>query len=279
MHRSIFLIVLSPAVALSSWVGAADLRPPSRQEAWKPGDSWTVRTWNSRIRLSSKPGSDDVLGKGSPIDIEFKVRRLLSTREFQPPYPQRNIRQVYGDRILPPEGHMCFEVEVNYPSTSPEYQQKLCLYFRQDTRNLIRIQDASGKKGEEPARTGAIEFSPDPNGPVIVNDSALIGFTNIFDFPDFTKDPNFSCEEHIGPTKTVVGQTVTSRVVKEQDGAEREEYEVTMTATAGSHERKTIQKWRSGDPWWYESRQFQDGKIRGHEAILVRSDKGQKSDR
>jgi hypothetical protein len=173
---------------------------------------------------------------------------------------------------MPPEGYPCFEIVVTYPSSDPNYRQSACLYFRQDTGNLIRIQDVSGRKGVEPDRSGAIEFPPDPNGPILPLESALVPLSvrNMFDFPDFTKDPNFSTENGSGPDKRVISQTVTSQTIKQKDNVERKEYEITMIEKRNSYEYRTVQKWRKGDPWWYETRQFENGNAKGYETVLVR---------
>jgi hypothetical protein len=41
----------------------------------------------------------------------------------------------------------------------------------------------------------------------------------------------------------------------------------------GTYEVKTVQKWRKGDPWWYEARHYENGKPIGYEAVLPRQSK------
>jgi hypothetical protein len=264
MRKGIYLVVSWLVLVSSVSTLAAELHSPAPQMTWKVGDSWTVRTWNPRPRPNASTPAE-TLEKGDAVDLIFKVRRLLWTREFQPGYLQSGpAREVFGNPNLPPEGYPCMEVEVTYPTSDPEYRKKLCLYFRRDTGNLIRIQDVSNEKGEEPGITGVVEFA-DANGPTI-SAGRSAGFMAMFDFPDFTKDPNFSCEK-----RGATGRMFTSQAVKPQGGGERPEYEVTMVVRRDSHEYKTVQKWRKGDPWWYESRRFEDGKAVGFEAVLVRN--------
>jgi len=250
---------------------AAALRPPAPQLTWKVGDSWRLRTWKMKTNLAAR---DPVPRKGSPIDITFEVRRLLSTSDFEVPYLQLALdRAAYGNPTLPPEGYKCFEVQVTFPPEGSGYERRFLLYFRRETGNLIRILSIFGKK-EDPEGKDYRDLSPVPDGPIMGTDYTVHG--TLFDFPDFTQDPNFVRARALGRDpndKEVTKQTITTRTVKLEDGTEHEEYEVVMLAKHGTYEVKTIQKWRKGDPWWYEARHYENEKPIGYEAVLLRQSK------
>ncbi len=255
----------------------ATLRPPAPQAMWKIGDSWKVRTWDTKIRLSSRRAGVEAIGKGLPIDTIFEVRRLVSTSDFETPYLRLAWeRERYGNPTLPPEGYKCFEIQAAFPPQDSGYQERFLLYFRQDTGNLIRILKTSGNK-DAPPRELYWDFSPVPEGPIVGTDYTTHG--RLFDFPDFTQDPNFVRASPIGRDpnyKEVTKQTITTRTVKSEDGAEHEEYEVVMVTGHAAYELRTVQKWRKGDPWWYEARHYENGKPIGYEAVLLPQSKPSK---
>jgi len=273
MNRTLYILISAAFGIFLSCICGAALRPPSPQPPWKVGDSWKVRTWKMKIDLTSLAA---VPKKGPPVDITFEIRRVVSTSDFAIPYLGRGpLRARYGNPTLPPGGYQCFEIQAASSPGSSEHQEKFLLYFRRDTGNLIRILDNSGRK-DGPAVNMLWDFSPDPNGPVTET-----GFTPrqiFFTFPDFTQDPNYVRERVIGPNqddKEVIRQTITAHIVKSKDGTEREEYEVVMLTQRRGYEFKTVQKWRKGDPWWYEARQYENGKLKGNEAVLLRREERQ----
>jgi hypothetical protein len=254
--------------------GTPALHSAAPQPGWKVGDTWKIRTWDVKVHLGSKSGEIEVVGKGSPIDITFSVSRSLSTSDFETPYLWHGLdRAKYGNPTLPQDGYKCLEIRVSYPQEYKGYRRKLLLYFRQDTGNLIRILDIATKRDGSPMNM-AWDFSPVPNGPITETTYPLL-----CDYPDFTQDPNYSRENVRGPgqdNKEIIRQLITSHTVKSEDGAEYEEYEVAMTTKRGKSEFKTVQKWRKGDPWWFEARQYENGKLKGNEAVLIRQTDGSK---
>jgi hypothetical protein len=270
MERTLCAMVFLLGVALASQVHGRALRPPAPQPSWKVGDSWTIRTWYTRTRLGSPKGRAKVVAKSRPVDITFEVSRLVSTVEFSIPYLENGVvRAQYGGPNLPVEGYKCFEIKVTFPPRDSGFQERYSIYFRQDMGNLIRVSDNSGVKGG-PARDAPWDFPPEPSGPI---NQVHISSAIPFEFPDFTRDPNFSCEKRYGPKKDrkdIISQKITGHTVKSEDKTEHEEYEVVITTERPGYEWRVVQKWRKDDPWWYEARRGKNGRPQDYEAVLVR---------
>jgi hypothetical protein len=246
-----------------------------KQLPWKVGDTWTVRTWNS-IGGFSQSGKEksEIIRKGIPIEVTFKINKIISTKNFEIPYRPSVIEERirYNNSKHPENGYECFEIQVIYPKTDLDFQSRYLLYFRKDTFNLIRILNNSIRPDGTLVNLKT-DYPIDPNGPVFTDD---IPSSIPFDWPDWQKN---EITLDIKPNVKVAGITKMQKIKKETlSDNNSKPYDVNIvTLTVKNKESgkdivRIEQKWKLGLPWWTEAKRYNDKGEIVYEAELITSE-------
>ena len=206
---------------------------------WKAGDKWQVRTWYAKVRPAKKRGEKDVVTrKGKAIEVQFEV---------------------IGIKIN--TGLECYEVNVIYPKDGLGFQHRNRLYYSKQQGNLIQVVDNSLRSdGSELNEINNFNYT---NAPTLANN---IRSSIPFDFPLFAEAGN----------ELMLKEGACETQQKMSLGKDESEFETVITTMDSRQvqptERKVVQKWRKGKPWWIEAKVYVNGDIR-QEAELIMDEK------
>lgn len=214
-------------------------RPPLVN--WEIGDSWTVKTWYSKVVRRANPGES--------------LTRIRKAKEVLVSFSVSGMEEI--------EDQPCYTIKVVYPREATGFQRRYTLWFRAETMGLAQVTDESiGTKGS--VKHSAHRFPMDAEGPVFVP----FGYASAvpFNFPDL----NSGDSEETDRNNYTVRQVVTGRAGKTADGrtCDEREFVLTRSKEGTDHEEKTVLTWVEGEPWWRRAVKYKNGKIVG-EAELV----------
>jgi hypothetical protein len=251
-YYSILLISIFCIIICNSLDGFAEEPDSSKPLQWKVGDNWIVRTWNA-IGGFSTSGKEkaEIIRKGKPLTVTFKVNRIIYTNDFEIPYRPSSIeeRVKYNKSIHPENGYKCFEIQVTYPKDDLGFQSRYLLYFRLDTLNLIRILNNSIRTDGSIVNLKT-DYPIDPNGPIFTED---IHSSIPFNWPDWQKK-DLRIESKDGLKSRI--QQFEKKILSDTDNDSYNGFELTISQRNELDNKdivRTIQKWKDGYPWWSES--------------------------
>jgi len=206
---------------------------------WKVGDKWQVRTWLASVKLAKKRGEKDITTrKAKALEAQFEVMGVKTNKSIE-----------------------CYEVRIMYPKAPDGFQERCQLYYSTQRGNLVQVVNNSLRA--DGTELKLIYDYNRTNTPTCTPDvMSMIPF----DFPIFAESgKRLSVKDGDRETKQEITQS--------KDG----DFETLITTIAPGqvrqYERKVVQKWRKGKPWWIETKVFVNGEIT-KEAELVMDDGG-----
>jgi hypothetical protein len=233
--------------------------PASPHLKWKVGDSWTVRTWYAiAANYKDKEEGHKYIRKGKPLDVHFEIERIISTKDFNVTYTPTDLEERIKEKYksLPQEGYKCYEISVIFPEEETGFQTRYLLYYREDTGNLIRVQNVSKRTDGSIVNT-KVDYPIDPNAPIIErHNDCLIPF----DWPNWQK---INVMVKHKKQKRIILQEIKEKTFTDKDNKTFEGTEVNMVLkkVENSQEKdfvRNVQKWDPKFPWWTEAIRYNE---------------------
>ena len=271
------IYILAIVILLTSSVYSYVVGEDSVFLPWKVGDSWKVRIWYAKGGGPSFPKKEQkYIRKRSPAEVLFKVKAIVSLRKLSPPYfPSEISKRKEAKKKLKAKDYKCFEIQVTHPKSSSGFQRRYLLYFRKDTKNLIRVLNNSIRTDGSIVSV-KYDYPIDPNGPVFTKGTAS---AIPFDWPNWQKE-KVTVEKK--PRKGTNGDTIVfkqdvqRKTIKEPQGKSFNGYVVELKLVTKQQKTETeevrvisTQKWKEKAKWWSQAIRYDENGEITHEAELI----------